>query len=77
MPRIMRFSTTEIALFFADHPPPHFHVLGREGAAQVAIGSLEVIAMSGRIDLREALDWAADNIALLEAKWAQLSGDGR
>jgi len=77
MPRIMRFSTTEIALFFADHPPPHFHVLGREGAAQVAIGSLEVIAMSGRIDLREALDWAADNIALLEAKWAELSGDGR
>jgi hypothetical protein len=21
----------------ADHPPPHFHVLGREGAAQVRI----------------------------------------
>jgi len=77
MPRIMRFSTTEIALFFADHPPPHFHVLGREGAAQVSIESLDVIAMSGRIDLREALAWAADNRALLEAKWQELSGDGR
>jgi hypothetical protein len=77
MPRLIRFSSTEIAMFFADHPPPHFHVLGREGAAQVAIGSLEVIAMSGRIDLREALEWAAANTALLEAKWAEFSGEGR
>jgi len=64
-------------MYFADHPPPHFHVLGRDGAAQIAIGSLEVIATSGRIDLREALEWAAANIALLEAKWAELSGEGR
>lgn len=77
MPRLVRFWATEIAIFFADHPPPHFHVLGREGAAQVAIGSFEVIASSGRIDLREALDWARENSALLEAKWTELSGDGR
>ena len=60
-------------MFFADHPPPHFHVLGRDGAAQVRIDTLEVIATSGRIDLREALDWAADNRALLEEKWRELS----
>ncbi len=77
MPRLVRFSSTEIAMFFADHPPPHFHVLGREGAAQVTIESLEVIAMSGRIDLREALEWATENKALLEAKWMEFSGDGR
>jgi hypothetical protein len=77
MPRLIRFSATEIAIFFADHPPPHFHVLGRDGAAQVAIGSFDVIASSGRIDLREALDWARDNSALLELKWAELSGEGR
>jgi len=64
-------------MYFADHPPPHFHVLGREGAAQVAIETLEVIAMSGRIDLREALAWAAEKRAFLEAKWAELSGEGR
>lgn len=73
MPRLKRFSSTEIAMFFADHPPPHFHVLGREGAAQVRIDTLEVIATSGRIDLREALEWAADNRPLLEAKWKELS----
>ena len=75
MPRIVRFANTEIAMFFADHPPPHFHVLGREGAAQVAIEGLEVIAVSGRVDLREALAWAAENHALLLERWAALSGD--
>jgi hypothetical protein len=75
MPRLQRFSSTEIAMFFADHPPPHFHVLGREGAAQVRIDTLEVMASSGRIDLREALEWAVENRELLEAKWIALSGD--
>lgn len=45
-------SSTEIAMYFADHNPPHFHVLGRDGAAQVAIETLEVIAMSGKICAR-------------------------
>jgi hypothetical protein len=31
--------------------------------------------MTGRIDLREALDWAASNNDLLAAKWIELSGD--
>ena len=77
MPRLMRFSSSEIAMFFADHNPPHFHVLGREGAAMVRIDTLEVIASSGRIDLAEALAWAEGNRALLEAKWAEYSGDGQ
>jgi hypothetical protein len=63
MPRLQRFSSTEIAMFFADHNPPHFHVLGKEGAAQVRIDTLEVIVSSGKIDLAEALAWAAENQA--------------
>ena len=62
-------------MYFADHPPPHFHVLGRDGAAQVRIDTLEVIASSGRIDLREALAWAEDNRDLLMRKWEELSGE--
>lgn len=76
MPRLMRFSSSEIAMYFADHPPPHFHVLGREGAAQVRIDTLEVIASSGRVDLREALAWAAENRGFLQEKWAEFSGEG-
>ena len=75
MPRLARFSSTELAMFFADHNPPHFHILGREGAAQVRIDTLEVIQSSGTIDMREALEWAGNNKALLEAKWQEFSGD--
>ena len=75
MPRIARFSSTEIAMYFADHPPPHFHVLGRDGAAQVMIDTLEVVAVSGRIDLREALAWAEANRELLRQRWSDLSGE--
>lgn len=64
-------------MFFADHNPPHFHVLGREGAAQVAIATFEVLQSSGRIDLRDALAWATANRLLLDAKWDELSGDAR
>jgi hypothetical protein len=74
MPRLIRFSNSEIAMFFADHNPPHFHVLGKEGAAQIAIATLEVLQMSGKLDLREALDWAAENKGLLESKWEEFSG---
>lgn len=62
-------------MYFGDHNPPHFHVLGRDGAAQVRIDTLEVLVVSGRIDLREALDWADANRAILAQKWAELSGD--
>jgi len=36
-------------MYFADHNPPHFHVLGRDGAAQVRIDTLEVIQMAGKV----------------------------
>jgi Domain of unknown function (DUF4160) len=37
MPRLIRFSASEVAMYFGDHNPPHFHVLGRDGAAQVGL----------------------------------------
>jgi Domain of unknown function (DUF4160) len=74
MPRLIRFSASEIAMYFADHNPPHFHVLGRDGAAQIRIDTLEIINMSGKLDLREALDWAEENKVLLELKWEEFSG---
>ncbi|HEV7690976.1 MAG TPA: DUF4160 domain-containing protein [Hyphomonadaceae bacterium] len=76
MPRIARFRSTEIAMYFADHPPPHFHVLGRDGQAQVAIEDFRVIARSGRVDLHEALAWAAEHREELVAQWEELSGGG-
>jgi hypothetical protein len=60
---------------FARLNPPYFHVLCRDGAAQISIATLEILAISGKVDLREALVWAAANRALLEAKWNEFSGD--
>ena len=51
-------------------------MLAREGAAQVRIDTLEVMNMSGKLDIREALDWAAANRDMLMAKWEEFSGDG-
>jgi hypothetical protein len=31
--------------------------------------------MSGKLDMREALDWAAANRDMLMTKWEELSGD--
>jgi hypothetical protein len=64
-------------MYFADHPPPHFHVLGRDGAAQVSIDTLEVIASSGRIDLRDALRWAEEHQDELMDHWQRLSGESK
>lgn len=61
-------------MYFGDHNPPHFHILGREGAAQVSIADLAILQRSGKIDVDEALRWAAANRALLAEKWHELSG---
>jgi hypothetical protein len=42
--------------------------------ANTEIATLDVIAFSGRIDLRDALRWAEANRDVLEAKWNELSG---
>lgn len=62
-------------MYFSDHPPPHFHVLGRGGQAQIAIEDFRVIARSGRVDLSEALVWAAEHRDELKAHWKEWSGE--
>ena len=61
-------------MYFDDHNPPHFHVVGRDGQAQIRIDTLEIIVSSGKVDLREALNWAAKNKDLLEDAWQSYSG---
>ncbi|QMW23856.1 DUF4160 domain-containing protein [Sandaracinobacteroides saxicola] len=62
-------------LFFADHTPPHFHILGRKGAAKVRIDTRDVMMLSGKLDLREPMAWAQENQALLMQRWQLYSGD--
>ena len=43
VPRISAFYGIIIAMYFDDHPPPHFHAKYGEHQAQIAIASGEVL----------------------------------
>lgn len=43
MPRISAFYGIVIAMYFDDHPPPHFHAKYGEHEAQIAIATREVL----------------------------------
>jgi hypothetical protein len=43
MPEVTRFYGIIIKIFFADHPPPHFHAIYGEYNALVSIETLEII----------------------------------
>lgn len=74
MPRIHRLANVTIYIHADDHAPPHFHVSGPNSNVQVEIETLRV--MRGeylRSDLAHAIAWAADNQALLRAKWKEFN----
>ena len=77
MPRIRRFGN-RIAIYVyaspAEHPPPHFHVVGPDLEIAVEIATLRI--MAGRYrpkDIVEALDWASSHADLLLQRWSELN----
>jgi hypothetical protein len=75
MPTVKRFNRCRIEMYFADHPPPHSHIIARGDEAVVhLIETLELWAGSADPrNTKEALDWAALNRAELRARWQQYS----
>jgi hypothetical protein len=74
MPSIRRLANVTIYIYADDHAPPHFHVRGPSSNVQVEIETLQVMRGECRAgDLAEAITWAADNRALLRAKWNELN----
>jgi len=75
MPVLARLQFCLIAMYFDDHDPPHFHVLGHDGReAEVALSGLGLL--KGEVDrraMREATDWARANETLLRDKWNDFS----
>ena len=71
MPVIARLQFCLIAMYFEDHNPPHFHILGLDGReAEVLLRDLSV--RKGAVDKRavtEALEWARDNAEFLQETW--------
>jgi len=71
MPVIARLQYCVIAMYFEDHNPPHFHILGPDGEESlVRLGDL--VVLKGGVErraLREALDWAVKNEEFLRETW--------
>ena len=58
-------------MYFADHPPPHFHVITRDDE-RIAM-TIEALAIqAGEADPRdiaEAIEWARENRKELRERW--------
>jgi hypothetical protein len=60
MPEISRFFGIIIAMFYNDHPPPHFHV--RYGSSRAVIGIEDLALLDGDLSPRVlglVIEWAA------------------
>ena len=84
MPRLADFGNFVIYMYHQDHRPPHYHVIGPDFKARIAIEDLRVLSRAGTSRpmgraIRQALEWAEDdeNRQRLEAAWAEYSGEGR
>ncbi len=70
MPRISAFYGIVIAMYFDDHPPPHFHARYGEHEAQVAIATGELL--NGSLPRRAhalVIEWATLHRDELSDDW--------
>lgn len=70
MPEIARFYGIVIKLFFADHPPPHFHAMYGEYVGLYSIATMEMIEgdLPKRAD-KLVKEWASINKDALLNMW--------
>lgn len=70
MPEISRFFGIVVAMYYDDHPPPHFHV--RYGAHRAILEIETAAVLFGELPHRVlgmVVEWAASHRAELEAHW--------
>ena len=70
MPTLQRFSDSRVLMYLGDHPPPHVHVVLRDGReCIVEIESLLVIGKLAGREIRDALNWITDEKTFLLNEW--------
>ncbi len=70
MPEISRFFGIIIAMYYNDHPPPHFHVRYGQQKAIIEIQSLSIL--EGKLSPRAlglVIEWASAHQAGLLQNW--------
>ena len=73
MPTIHDFGSFRINMYFADHNPPHVHVLAADFEALVSIADGKVIRGDMPVKVRaKALRWIAANRDMLASRWNEL-----
>lgn len=74
MPTIAKIDGIKIQVF-ADHNPPHFHVVFAEYEILISIPGLEVLQGSmPRAQLDKALSWARVHMRDIENEWDRING---
>jgi hypothetical protein len=74
MPTLAKFDGIKVQ-DFADHNPPHFHVVFAEYEVLVAIPGLDVLQGSmPRSQLERALGWARAHMRDIEDEWTRING---
>ena len=76
MPEISRFLGISIRMYRDEHPPPHFHAIYNEWAAQISIR--QPALLNGRLPPRVlgyVLEWAGQHEPELMHCWEALQGD--
>jgi hypothetical protein len=70
MPRLSEFYGIVVEMYFADHPPPHFHAryAGDEALIVIETGEIYAGALPARA-LRLVRDWLSEHRAELVANW--------
>ncbi|MGU3536258.1 DUF4160 domain-containing protein [Methylobacterium sp. A54F] len=74
MATVHRSERFKICVYADDHPPPHFHVVGRGFKATILLASLSLDA--GKLPpeiMAEAVTWAAANLGTLRSEWERLN----
>ncbi len=70
MPELSRFYGIVVAMFYSDHPPPHFHV--RYGAHRASVAIDPPALLAGRLPPRAlglVIEWASRHRHELLVDW--------
>lgn len=70
MPTVSAFRGVLVCMWFADHPPPHFHAKHGEYQIKMSIDTLDVVTgKMPRQPLRHVREWAFAHRAELTDNW--------
>jgi Domain of unknown function (DUF4160) len=80
MPTVLAFRGLDVRIYTNDHQPAHVHVVGRSCEARFQLncpgGPVELAENFGfsRREIRQILEFLAENLELLCAAWRRIHG---